>query len=211
MRQQPRAGHGRRVNGGVVVIVLQQPHGRRGRRVRDEHGANPVVDHPVGHVDVAPARAGSETIDHELTVAQVGEQALALRGRPGIHPQKRRGGPRLRRRDIGVKGLNSGLLELGGAQGNNRQHRGGYRGKHTCSGQFRGHHFLRCRTRAERLTGEDAVSVNLSAPLTEVTQPRTRLLPGGRIEGDGITMNQIMQLAWDITTDELVAKPHRIP
>jgi uncharacterized protein (TIGR03435 family) len=28
---------------------------------------------------------------------------------------------------------------------------------------------------------------------------------GGRIEGDGITMNQIMQLAWDITTDELVA------
>jgi uncharacterized protein (TIGR03435 family) len=37
------------------------------------------------------------------------------------------------------------------------------------------------------------------------TQPRTRLLPGGRIEGDGLTMQQIMQLAWDITTDELVA------
>jgi len=37
------------------------------------------------------------------------------------------------------------------------------------------------------------------------TQPRTRLMPGGRIEGEGITMRQIMQLAWDITTDELVA------
>jgi uncharacterized protein (TIGR03435 family) len=46
--------------------------------------------------------------------------------------------------------------------------------------------------------------VRLSQP---DTPPRTRLLPGGRIEGDGITMHQIMQLAWDITTDELVANP----
>ena len=30
-------------------------------------------------------------------------------------------------------------------------------------------------------------------------------MPGGRIEGEGITMHQITQLAWDITTDELVA------
>ena len=37
------------------------------------------------------------------------------------------------------------------------------------------------------------------------TQPRTRLLSGGRIEAEGITMQQIMQLAWDITVDELVA------
>ena len=37
------------------------------------------------------------------------------------------------------------------------------------------------------------------------TPPRTRLLPGGRIEAEGITMHQIMQLAWDITVDELVA------
>jgi uncharacterized protein (TIGR03435 family) len=36
-------------------------------------------------------------------------------------------------------------------------------------------------------------------------QPRTRLMPGGRIEADGITMQRILQLAWDITTDELVA------
>ena len=49
----------------------------------------------------------------------------------------------------------------------------------------------------------DVAVIKLSPP--EVTQPRTRLMPGGRIEGDGITMNQIMQLAWDITTDELVA------
>ncbi|HZI81779.1 MAG TPA: TIGR03435 family protein [Vicinamibacterales bacterium] len=48
----------------------------------------------------------------------------------------------------------------------------------------------------------DVAVIKLSPP--EVTQPRTRLLPGGRIEGDGITMNQIMQLGWDITTDELV-------
>ena len=37
------------------------------------------------------------------------------------------------------------------------------------------------------------------------TQPRTRLLPGGRIEADGLTMQQIMQLGWDLTMDELVA------
>jgi uncharacterized protein (TIGR03435 family) len=48
----------------------------------------------------------------------------------------------------------------------------------------------------------DVAVIKLSLP---DTQPRTRLLPGGRIEGDGLTMQQIMQLAWDITTDELVA------
>ena len=48
----------------------------------------------------------------------------------------------------------------------------------------------------------DVAQVKLSLP---DAQPRTRLLPGGRIEGDGITMRQIMQLAWDITTDELLA------
>jgi uncharacterized protein (TIGR03435 family) len=49
----------------------------------------------------------------------------------------------------------------------------------------------------------DVAVVKLSPP--EVTQARSRLMPGGRIEAEGITMNQIFQLAWDITTDELVA------
>ena len=48
----------------------------------------------------------------------------------------------------------------------------------------------------------DVAEIKLSQP---DTPPRTRLLPGGRIEGEGITMQQIMQLGWDITTDELVA------
>jgi uncharacterized protein (TIGR03435 family) len=48
----------------------------------------------------------------------------------------------------------------------------------------------------------DVADIKLSQP---DAPPRTRLLPGGRIEADGITMQQIMQLAWDITTDELVA------
>jgi uncharacterized protein (TIGR03435 family) len=48
----------------------------------------------------------------------------------------------------------------------------------------------------------DVAEIKLSQP---DAQPRTRLMPGGRIEADGITMHQIMQLAWDITTDELVA------
>jgi len=48
----------------------------------------------------------------------------------------------------------------------------------------------------------DVAEIKLSLP---DAQPRTRLLPGGRIEGDGITMRQIMQLAWDITTDDLLA------
>ncbi len=48
----------------------------------------------------------------------------------------------------------------------------------------------------------DVAEIKLSQP---DTSPRTRLLPGGRVEAEGITMHQIMQLAWDITTDELVA------
>ena len=52
----------------------------------------------------------------------------------------------------------------------------------------------------------DVAVIKLSLP---DTQPRTRLLPGGRIEGDGLTMQQIMQLGWDITTDELVANTPR--
>lgn len=47
----------------------------------------------------------------------------------------------------------------------------------------------------------DVAEIKLSPP---DAQPRTRLMPGGRIEGEGITMQQIMQLAWDITTDQLV-------
>jgi uncharacterized protein (TIGR03435 family) len=49
----------------------------------------------------------------------------------------------------------------------------------------------------------DVAVIKLSPP--EATQARSRLMPGGRIEAEGVTMNQIMQLAWDITTDELVA------
>jgi uncharacterized protein (TIGR03435 family) len=48
----------------------------------------------------------------------------------------------------------------------------------------------------------DVAEVQLSKP---DAQPRTRLMPGGRIEADGITMHQIMQIAWDITVDDLVA------
>jgi uncharacterized protein (TIGR03435 family) len=48
----------------------------------------------------------------------------------------------------------------------------------------------------------DVAEIKLSPP---DAQPRTRLMPGGRIEGEGITMSQIMQLGWDITTDQLVA------
>src|SRR5262249_9281093 len=48
----------------------------------------------------------------------------------------------------------------------------------------------------------DAAVVKLRQP---DDRPRTRLLPGGRIEAEGITMQQIMALAWDITIDDLVA------
>jgi uncharacterized protein (TIGR03435 family) len=48
----------------------------------------------------------------------------------------------------------------------------------------------------------DVAEIKISPP---ETQPRTRLSQGGRIEGEGITMQQIMQLGWDITTDQLVA------
>jgi uncharacterized protein (TIGR03435 family) len=48
----------------------------------------------------------------------------------------------------------------------------------------------------------DVAEIKLSPP---EAQPRTRLSQGGRIEAEGITMQQIMQLGWDITTDQLVA------
>jgi uncharacterized protein (TIGR03435 family) len=48
----------------------------------------------------------------------------------------------------------------------------------------------------------DVADIKLSMP---DARPRMQLQPGGRIEADGITMQQIMQLAWDITNDELVA------
>jgi uncharacterized protein (TIGR03435 family) len=48
----------------------------------------------------------------------------------------------------------------------------------------------------------DVAEIKLSQPDAPV---RTRLLPGGRIEADGVTMKMILQLAWDITMDELVA------
>ncbi len=48
----------------------------------------------------------------------------------------------------------------------------------------------------------DVAEMKLSPP---DAQPQLRLLPGGRIEGNGITMHQIMQIGWDLTIDDLVA------
>jgi len=48
----------------------------------------------------------------------------------------------------------------------------------------------------------DVAEVKLAMP---DAQPQLRLLPGGRIEGNGATMQLIMSIAWDITNDELVA------
>jgi uncharacterized protein (TIGR03435 family) len=48
----------------------------------------------------------------------------------------------------------------------------------------------------------DVAELKLSGP--EV-QPRLRLMPGGRIEGEGITMRQLLQIAWDINLDEQIA------
>jgi uncharacterized protein (TIGR03435 family) len=48
----------------------------------------------------------------------------------------------------------------------------------------------------------DVAEIKLSAP---DAQTRTRLMPGGRIEADGVTMRMIFQLAWDITVDDLLA------
>jgi len=48
----------------------------------------------------------------------------------------------------------------------------------------------------------DVAEVKLSQP---DAQPRTRLMPGGRIEADGVTMRQLISIAWDINMDELVA------
>jgi uncharacterized protein (TIGR03435 family) len=48
----------------------------------------------------------------------------------------------------------------------------------------------------------DVAEMKLSLP---DAQPQLRLLPGGRIEGNGITMHLLMQVGWDLTIDELVA------
>jgi len=47
----------------------------------------------------------------------------------------------------------------------------------------------------------DVAELKLSAP---DVQPQLRLMPGGRIEGQGITMRQLLQVAWDINLDEQI-------
>jgi len=48
----------------------------------------------------------------------------------------------------------------------------------------------------------DAAEIKLSQP---DAQPRLRLLPGGRIDGDGITLKVLFQVVFDITQDDLIA------
>ena len=48
----------------------------------------------------------------------------------------------------------------------------------------------------------DVAEITLSLP---DAQPNLRLLPGGRIEAQGVTMKMFMQLAWDINMDEMLA------
>jgi uncharacterized protein (TIGR03435 family) len=48
----------------------------------------------------------------------------------------------------------------------------------------------------------DVAEVKLSQP---DAQPRIRLMPGGRIDADGVTMRILMSVAWDINLDEMVA------
>ncbi len=48
----------------------------------------------------------------------------------------------------------------------------------------------------------DVAEIKLSRPDAPV---RTQLSPGGRIDADGVTMQMIFQLAFDITTDDLIA------
>jgi uncharacterized protein (TIGR03435 family) len=48
----------------------------------------------------------------------------------------------------------------------------------------------------------DVAEVKLSQP---DAQQRMRLMPGGRIEAEGVTMRQLISIAWDINLDELVA------
>jgi len=47
----------------------------------------------------------------------------------------------------------------------------------------------------------DVAELKLSAP---DVQPNLRLMAGGRIEGSGITMRQLLQIAWDINLDEQI-------
>ncbi len=48
----------------------------------------------------------------------------------------------------------------------------------------------------------DVAEIKLSLP---DAPPQLRLLPGGRIEANGVTMHLLMQVGWDLTLDELVA------
>ena len=48
----------------------------------------------------------------------------------------------------------------------------------------------------------DAAEIKLSQP---DAQPRLQLLPGGRINADGVTMEQIFQVVFDVTQDDLIA------
>jgi uncharacterized protein (TIGR03435 family) len=48
----------------------------------------------------------------------------------------------------------------------------------------------------------DVADIKFSQP---DTLPNARILPGGRIEAQGLTLKQILQLAWDLNSDDMLA------
>jgi uncharacterized protein (TIGR03435 family) len=51
----------------------------------------------------------------------------------------------------------------------------------------------------------EVASVKLSAP--EVTQPRAQLLPNGQVNGTGVPLNLMINLAWDLPNEQYVVGP----
>ena len=90
-RDDPRALHGRCEHVGVAVVVLEQAHGLRTRRVGDEHGSNPVMNQAIRHRDVPTSVARLEPLDDQSAGPQFGEQFAPAGVRKAVDPQGRRG------------------------------------------------------------------------------------------------------------------------
>ena len=62
-RQDFGSANRRRVDLGVVIVVLQERHRLIERRTGDKHRAEPVMDDAVRHVDLLPVDGRRESLD----------------------------------------------------------------------------------------------------------------------------------------------------
>ena len=107
----------------MPIVVLQQIEGLIERRVRHEHGAQPVMNQSAGHVDGLARLPRRQALDVNLAAAHFGKLLLALGLAEAVDPEKRlHGHLRLGRADVAVERGHRLRLQVGGGHGARQKH-----------------------------------------------------------------------------------------